>query len=85
MPPAKKRKIVDESKVQDGTALQDTATGESQDPPHLDQESDIERTGDSQPDTTSEDRDRERRERFRALKARAVSTLPSHNFRVAET
>ena len=80
MPPAKKRKIVDESKVQDGTTLEDMAARESQDPPHLDQEVDIERPGDSQPDTTSGDRDRERRERFKALKARAVSILLSHGF-----
>lgn len=79
MPPAKKRKIVDESKVQDGAALEITATSESQDPPPLDQEVDIEPSGDAQPDTTSVDRDLERRERFKALKARAVSILPSHN------
>lgn len=85
MPPAKKRKIVDESKVQDDTTLEDTATLESQDPQHVDQEVDIERSEDSQPDTTAADRNQERRERFKALKARAVSIPPSHNFRVAET
>ena len=63
MPPAKKRKIaVDE-------------TPQSQDPPHVDDESKAEPSGDSQPDLTSADKNQERKERFKALQARAVSFL----------
>ena len=63
MPPGKKRKI----------AVDETAIPTSQDPPHVDEESKSEPPGDSQPDVTSADKNQERKERFKALQARAVS------------
>ena len=63
MPPAKKRKI----------AVEETAFPTSQDLPHVDKESKAEPSGDSQPDFTSADKTQERKERFKALQARAVS------------
>ena len=73
MPPAKKRKIVDESKEQDDATLDNTETHESQDPQHVDQGTEAEPSKDSQANGKSPDNDRERKERFRALQARAVS------------
>ena len=68
-PPSKKRKIVDESKVQDDAALDDT---EAQ---HCDKNVDGELSGDSQTGINSVDKNQERKERFKALQARAVSVL----------
>lgn len=65
MPPAKKRKI----------AVDETTIPTSQDPPHVDKESKTDPSGDSQPDITSADKNQERKERFKALQARAVSLL----------
>lgn len=65
MPPAKKRKI----------AVDETLSVKSQDPPHVDEESKAEPSGDSQPDFTSADKNQERKERFKALQARAVRFL----------
>lgn len=65
MPPAKKRKIV----------MDETPFPQSQDPPPVDEESKAQPSGDSQPDTTSADGIQERKERFKALQARAVSFL----------
>ena len=73
MPPAKKRKIVDESKEQDDAPLDNTHIHESQDAQHVDQRIETEPSKDSQANGTSPDNDQERKERFRALQARAVS------------
>ena len=74
-PPSKKRKIVDESKVQDDAALDDTEVRKSQDSQHSDKKIDGELSGDSQTGINSVDKNQERKERFRALQARAVSVL----------
>ena len=74
-PPAKKRKIADEPKVQDDATVDGKAVPKTRTPQHLDRAVDIEPSGDSQPDTTSVDKNQERKERFKALQARAVSTL----------
>ena len=74
MPPAKKRKIVDESKVQDDAPLGDTKILESQASQHID-EKEVEPLEDSQASSNAVDKDKERRERFKALQARAVSLL----------
>lgn len=67
MPPAKKRKIT----------VDETVFPKSQDPPHVDEEPKAEASGDSQPDVMSADKNQERKERFKALQARAVSFLCS--------
>ena len=74
-PPAKKRKIADEPKAQDDANVDGKAVPKTRAPQHLDKEVDIEPSGDSQPDTTSVDKNQERKERFKALQARAVSPL----------
>ena len=74
-PPSKKRKIVDESKVQDDAALDDTEARKSQDSQHCDKKLDGELSGDSQTGISSVDKNQERKERFKALQARAVSVL----------
>ena len=71
-PPSKKRKIVDEPKVQDDAALDDTEIHKSQDPQHSNQKIEGDPLGDSQTGISSVDRNQERKERFRALQARAV-------------
>ena len=76
-PPSKKRKIVDESKVQQDAALDDTDVSKSQNAQHLDQKVDSEPSEDSQPAITLVDKTQERKERFKALQARAVSVLHS--------
>ena len=73
MPPAKKRKIVDESKEQDNAPLGKTETQKSQDSQHTGQEIETEPSKDHQANENSMDGDQERKERFRALQARAVS------------
>ena len=72
MPPAKKRKIVDESKGQDDAPVEETTVPESQSPQHINQGSEAKRSGDPQLDLRSVDKNQERKERFRALQARAV-------------
>ncbi len=79
MPPAKKRKIVDESKVQDDEALNETALRKPQDLQHTDKEIEIKSSKDSEQEINSIDMNQERRERFKALQARAVSLLPLHS------
>ena len=79
MPPAKKRKIVDETKVQYDASLDETEVRKSQDSGHIDKEVEVEPSRDSQPDTSTVDQDQARRERFKALQARAVSLLPPTN------
>ena len=74
-PPSKKRKIVDESKVQDDAALDDTEARKLQDPQHCDKKTDGELSGDAQTGIQSVDKTQERKERFKALQARAVSML----------
>ena len=76
MPPAKKRKIADEPKVQDGAPVDERAISKSQDPQYIDKELNAERSGDSKPDLGLVDKNQERKERFKALQARAVSLLP---------
>ena len=76
MPPAKKRKIAHVSKAQDAAHVVETATPKSEDPPHVDKGAEAEPFGDSQPDLESVDKNQERKERFKALQARAVR-LPS--------
>ncbi|KAF6230621.1 hypothetical protein HO173_011158 [Letharia columbiana] len=71
MPPAKKRKIANESKVQDGAPVDETAPPKSQHPQYIDRESEAEPSEDSQPDLRSVDKNQERKERFKALQARA--------------
>ena len=73
MPPAKKRKIIDESKEQDNAPQDNTGTQKSQDSRHIDQETEAEPLKDSQANENTTDNDQERKERFRALQARAVS------------
>lgn len=75
MPPSKKRKIADESEVQDGAPVDKTAVPKSQDPQRIDEELEAELSGDSQPDFRSVDKNQERKERFKALQARSVSLL----------
>lgn len=75
MPPAKKRKIADESKLQGGALLDEPAEPKSQGPQNINKESEAEPSGDSQPDLSSIDKNQERKERFKALQARAVSLL----------
>lgn len=75
MPPAKKRKIAEESKVQNGAPVDETAVSKSQTSPHINKDSDSGPSGGSQPDLTSVDKNQERKERFKALQARAVSLL----------
>ena len=79
MPPAKKRKIVDESKVQDDEALNEIALRNPQDLQHIDKEVEIKSSKDSEQEINSIDMNQERRERFKALQARAVSLLPLHS------
>ncbi|KAL9135268.1 MAG: hypothetical protein Q9175_003536 [Cornicularia normoerica] len=71
MPPSKKRKIADESEVQDGAPVDKTAVPKSQDPQRIDEELEAELSGDSQPDFRSVDKNQERKERFKALQARS--------------
>ncbi|KAF6225240.1 hypothetical protein HO133_010437 [Letharia lupina] len=71
MPPAKKRKIANESKVQDGAPVDETAAPKSQHPQYIDRESEAEPSEDAQPDLISVDKNQERKERFKALQARA--------------
>ena len=73
MPPAKKRKITDGSKVQEDAVLNDTAARKSPDPQHTEEEVEVESPGDTKPEASSVDKNQERRERFKALQARAVS------------
>ena len=72
MPPAKKRKTAHVSKAQDAAHVDETATPKSEDPPHVDKGSEAERFEDPQPDLESIDKNEERKERFKALQARAV-------------
>lgn len=75
MPPAKKRKIANESKVQDDAPVDETAAPKSQHPQYIDRESEAEPSEDAQPDLRSVDKNQERKERFKALQARAVNLL----------
>lgn len=75
MPPAKKRKITEKSKVQDGVPVDGTAVLKSQDPQPVDEELEVEPSEDTQPDASSIDKNQERKERFKALQARAVGLL----------
>lgn len=84
MPPAKKRKIADDSKVQDGAPVDGAAVPKSQDSQQIDKESEIEPSRDTQPDLESVDKNQERKERFKALQARAVSFLRPTYAKVAE-
>ena len=77
MPPAKKRKTAHVSKAQDVTHVDETVTPKSEDPQHVDQRSDAEPIQDLQPDLESVDKNQERKERFKALQARAVRSLRS--------
>lgn len=79
MPPAKKRKIVDETKVQYDAPLDETEVRKSPNSRHMDEKIESEPSTDSQPDTSTVDQDQARRERFKALQARAVSLLPPTN------
>ena len=79
MHPAKKRKIADESNVQDDPPLDNTAVRKSQDLQHIDKEVEFDSRGKSQLDSSSVDKNQERRERFKALQARAVSLLRPTN------
>lgn len=80
MPPAKKRKIADESKLQGGLLVDETADPKSQDLQDINKKSEGEPSGDSQPDLSSVDKNQERKERFKALQARAVSLHSPTNF-----
>lgn len=80
MPPAKKRKIAHESKLQGGLLVDETADPKSQDLQDINKKSEGEPSGDSQPDLSSVDKNQERKERFKALQARAVSLLSSTIF-----
>lgn len=73
MPPAKKRKIANESNVQDSAPVDETAVPKSHDPQRIEKESENEPSGDSQPEFKSVNKDQERKDRFKALQARAVS------------
>ena len=75
MPPAKKRKISDDSILQDGAPVDRAAVPKSQDSPHIDKGPDAEPSRDTQSDPGSVDKNQERIERFKALQARAVSLL----------
>ena len=77
MPPAKKRKIADESKVKNGEPVDETAVPKSQVQHHDGKDPGAEPSGDPQPDVRSVDKTQERKERFKALQARAVSLLRS--------
>ena len=72
MPPAKKRKIAHVSKVQDAAHVDETATPKSEDPPHVDKGPEAEPFEDPQPDLELIDKNQERKDRFKALQARAV-------------
>ena len=76
MPPAKKRKTAHVSKAQDAAHVDATATPKSEDLPHVDKGSETEPSEDPQPDLESIDKNQERKDRFKALQARAVR-LPS--------
>ena len=76
MPPAKKRKTAHVSKAQDAAHVDEIATSKSEDPPHVDKGSEAEPLEDPQPDLESVDKNQERKERFKALQARAVRLLP---------
>ncbi len=91
MPPAKKRKIADESKSHDDPPVDETAEPKSQVPQHIDKDSKAEASGEPQVDLESVDKNQERKDRFKALQARAVSSLhptipewPSTDFYVAK-
>ncbi|KAM0800931.1 SYF2 splicing factor-domain-containing protein [Usnea florida] len=71
MPPAKKRKTAHVAKAQDAVHVDETATPKSNDPPHVDKGAEAEPCGDPQPDLESVDKNQERKERFKALQARA--------------
>lgn len=73
MAPAKKRKIADES--QNGNPVDETTISKSHDTQPDGQESEPEPSRDSRMDPISVDRNEERKERFKALQARAVSLL----------
>lgn len=64
MPPTKKRKITEES---------GTAVSNAQDSQQVDKESETEPSKGTQPDVSSVDKNQDRKERFKALQARAVS------------
>lgn len=72
MPPAKKRKTAHPSKAQDAAHVDETTIPKVEDPPHVDKVSEAEPFGDPQPDLESIDKNQERKERFKALQARAV-------------
>ena len=72
MPPAKKRKTTHVSKAQDAAHVDEAATPKSEDPPHVDKGSEVEPFEDPQPDLESIDKNQERKDRFKALQARAV-------------
>ena len=76
MPPAKKRKTAHVSKAQDATHVDETATHKEENPPHVDKGSEAQPVEDPQPGLESVDKNQERKERFKALQARAVR-LPS--------
>ena len=78
-PPSKKRKIVDEPKVQDDATLDETEARKSQNSQHSDEKTEGEPFGDSQTGISPVDRNQERKERFKALQARAVCA-PSSKF-----
>ena len=91
MPPTKKRKIADESKAQDGTSADEKGVLESEVPQHIDKDSKTEPSEEPQPDLGYVDKGQERKDRFKALQARAVSSLhptiperPSTDFYVAK-
>ena len=78
MPPAKKRKTIHESEVQDrpdDAPLENSVADKSQESQRVEKEAEIEASRDSQPNPSAVDKDQERRERFKALQARAVSLL----------
>lgn len=77
MPPAKKRKIADESKLQESAPVDETTVSKPQTLQHVDKGSEAEPSGDPQPDIGSVDKAQERKERFKALQARAVILLRS--------
>ena len=78
-PPSKKRKIVDEPKVQDDAAMDDPEVRKPQNSQHSNEKIEGELLGDSQTGISPVDRNQERKERFKALQARAVCA-PSSKF-----
>ena len=75
MPAAKKRKIADESEGGHSAPVDETGVSKSQDVEHNSTNPDAEPSGESQQNLRSADRNQERKERFKALQARAVCWL----------